>query len=113
MPKFTLLCDDRTVYVDGDPRVLDPGVELPEGVHAIQWRGARGWIEFKEDDDGNKPENEEFFDLSRFQAYVDAHAACVLRDDEKRKGEEVKRQAAEAARAKPAGEGVADGAQKA
>lgn len=87
MKRFTLIADDRTVYVDGDPRVLDADAVIPENIHAIQWYGTWGEIEFKPDDRGNKPENERFFDPARFQEWFDGHVAAVERDAKKRAAE--------------------------
>lgn len=56
--KITVIPVDGAVYKDG---VSFSGLDLscaPEDVHALQWFGAKGWIEFKMDEDFNKPENQ-------------------------------------------------------
>lgn len=57
--KLTIIPIDGAVYVDG---VSYAGIDLtscaiPENVHALQWNGVKGWIEFIEDENLNKPEN--------------------------------------------------------
>jgi len=78
--KMSVHCETHTVYVDGEPRVVCKKVKMPDGVHAIQWWGARGEVEFVEDNKGRRPENEEFFDLKPYQYLVDAHAKAKKRD---------------------------------
>lgn len=49
---------DGAVYVDG---YSYSGLDLsfcPANVHALQWKGTKGWVEFKDNDDGTKPQNE-------------------------------------------------------
>jgi LmbE family N-acetylglucosaminyl deacetylase len=56
--KLTIIPADACVYKD---HVSYSGLVLlgvPENVHALQWNGTRGWIEFIEDDNFNKPANE-------------------------------------------------------
>ncbi len=80
--RFSVICDDRTVMVDGDPRVVSQSVAMPSNVAAIQWFGKRGELEFKIDEYGRRPQNEEFFDLEPYQYLVDAHAAAKKRDED-------------------------------
>ena len=48
---------DGAVYVDG---ASYSGLQIlaPEGVHALQWKTTKGWIEFVDSDEGAKPQNE-------------------------------------------------------
>jgi hypothetical protein len=57
---LTIINEDNAVYVDG---MALAGLNLtttniPENVHALQWKVNLGWIEFKENDDFTKPVNE-------------------------------------------------------
>ena len=53
---------DGAVYIDG---VSYSGLPIvaPEGIHALQWKTTKGWIEFVDSDDGVKPQNESITDL--------------------------------------------------
>lgn len=56
---------DGAVYVDG---VSYSGLHIlaPEGVHALQWKSTKGWIEFVDSDEGVKPQNESITELSEW-----------------------------------------------
>lgn len=61
--KLTILLDDSAVYKDG---VAYAGLSLsgvPDNVHAIQWDGAAGWIEFKTESQFRRPPNENITEL--------------------------------------------------
>lgn len=70
--RFTIIPDDKTVYVDGQPKYVGD-MKWPENVHAIQWYGKYGEIEYKMDEDGYKKPNERFTDLSPYNFYIVAH----------------------------------------
>ena len=56
--KLTIIPSDNTVYVDN---WSFSGLDLsfiPANVHALQWKNDLGWIEFVENDDFTKPQNE-------------------------------------------------------
>jgi hypothetical protein len=58
--KLTIIRADGAVYKDG---VSYSGLDLtavPADVHALQFNSAtnKGWIEFSDNDDGTKPQNE-------------------------------------------------------
>ena len=56
---LTIIPSDSTVYRDHAMLVCDlAGVNLPASLHAFQWDGVRGEIEFVTDRDGQKPANE-------------------------------------------------------
>lgn len=56
--KLTIIPFDKTVYVDDlSFNNLDLSV-IPKNVHALQWKNNLGWIEFVENDDFTKPQNE-------------------------------------------------------
>ena len=57
---LTIINEDNAVYVDG---MALAGLNLtttniPENVHALQWKVNLGWVEFKDNVDGTKPANE-------------------------------------------------------
>ena len=58
--RLTIIPVDNAVYVDRDCRILDlSSCQIPDDIHALQWFGTSGWIEFSDNDgDGQKPENQ-------------------------------------------------------
>ena len=61
--KLTIIPVDKTVYVDNLAiHNLDISF-VPSNVHALQWKGSVGWIEFVENDDFTKPQNETINEL--------------------------------------------------
>lgn len=57
---LTIINEDNAVYVDG---MVLAGLNLtttniPENVHALQWKVNLGWIEFQDNSDFTKPANE-------------------------------------------------------
>lgn len=66
--KLTIIPDDSFVMVNGDNthRPLDlSSCNIPNQIHALQWFGTKGWIEFDDPVDPFSPKtpNEEIFDL--------------------------------------------------
>jgi len=56
--KVSIIVADKAVYIDGQ-FVSTPDLSgAPSDVHALQWDGTKGWIEFVTDADFNKPANE-------------------------------------------------------
>ena len=56
--KLTIILSDNTVYVDNQA-IHDIDLSfIPSNVHALQWKVDLGWIEFVENDDFTKPQNE-------------------------------------------------------
>jgi len=56
--KLTIIRSDGAVYKDS---ISYSGLDLsvvPTNVHALQWKNTAGWIEFVDNDDGTKPQNE-------------------------------------------------------
>ena len=56
--KLTIISSDGAVYVDGEVQsglVLN---QLPNNVHALQWNEDSGWIEFVNDANGIRQDNE-------------------------------------------------------
>ena len=75
--RMTILPAQRIVIIDGQargPLLLD----VAANIHAVQWYGAKGEIEFVDHDgDGpiSRPPNERFTDIGRFQSAIDAWSA--------------------------------------
>jgi len=87
--KLTIIPVDGAVYKDG---YSYSGLNLaaaPSNVHALQWKDTKGWIEFTDNDDGTKPQNEAITELPSWAN------ACVTKWDE---AETVRLAAVEAAR---------------
>ena len=62
--KLTIIVDDNTVYVNGTSYVLDLSqCSIPSNVWALQWKETAGWIEFEDNADGSKPQNETIIEL--------------------------------------------------
>lgn len=57
MPKITIVFDDSNVGVDNEFYSPVDVSAAPMGLHALQWNGSKGWIEYCMDDDFNKPTN--------------------------------------------------------
>ena len=56
---LTIILSDSAIYHDHAMLVCDlAGVNFPASLHAFQWDGVRGEIEFAPDSDGQKPANE-------------------------------------------------------
>ena len=94
--KLTIIPIDNAVYVDG---INYSGLNLsttniPSNVHALQWKNTVGWIEFLDNDDGTKPQNQSITELPEW-----ANACLVKWNEAKTLEEELARQTALAAAA--------------
>ena len=69
MPTLTIIKDDKWVSVDGYGCTLD-SVSLAANVHAIQWDGSAGWIEYN---DGTV--NETIDSISEYSTITNDHAS--------------------------------------
>lgn len=71
---------DKAICVDGVPALLTEWPFADSGIHAIQWHGTEGEIEYPFDPLGQEPRrvNEVITDASIVQPYVDAHTAFVI-----------------------------------
>jgi hypothetical protein len=74
--RLTIINDDGAVYIDGKSVIVDCSSVDP-AIHAVQWNVDRGLIEFRGDGINPKPENEEIFDISRFQTVIDLAADAI------------------------------------
>jgi hypothetical protein len=71
MAKITIIADDGVVGVDGVFRAVDLSA-LDPNIHAVQWDGAKGHVEFKDHSPATK-----LSDISQYQAFIDAWAAAA------------------------------------
>lgn len=58
--KLVIIPIDSAVYVDGSSysNIDLSSCNIPENIHALQWNGVKGWLEFLEDENFNKPDNQ-------------------------------------------------------
>lgn len=70
--RVTIISDDNTVVVDGKSQNINCSALAVQGVHAVQWDGTKGEIEYKSDADGHRAPNGVFDDLTPYQSFVDA-----------------------------------------
>jgi len=88
--KLVIIPIDGAVYVNNfSYSNLDLSF-CPSDVHALQWNVTKGWIEFKENEEGLKPENEKITQLPSW-----AFESKVKWDEAKSAEEEAARVAAE------------------
>lgn len=60
---LTIIPNDSTVYKDGKSFSDLILVDIPENVHALQWTGESGWIEFVNESEFRKQPNETITEL--------------------------------------------------
>lgn len=85
--RVTIIKDDSTVVVDGVPYVVDCS-DLPADLHALQWDGARGEIEYsvmlcEHCGTRSKKNNETISDAAPYQKYLDAWYAAKVEAEAK------------------------------
>jgi hypothetical protein len=67
--RLTIIPSDKTVYVDGVVKAYAPlpldltQCGIPSNVHALQWYETEGDIEFNNNPDGTKPQNQPITEL--------------------------------------------------
>lgn len=84
--KLTIIVDDSAVYVDGISYVVNTSeCNIPSNVWALQWKNTSGWVEFQENDDGTKPQNETITELPTWAN------ACIAKWNEAKVAEETAR----------------------
>lgn len=91
--KLTILPIDNAVYKDGISYLLDLTTDnIPNNVHALQFNDVvnAGWIEFVEDDFGNKQANQPITELPFWAITVSAKwdEAKIADDAAKKAAEE-------------------------
>jgi hypothetical protein len=69
--RVTIIADDGIILVEGQPEKVDLST-LNEEIHAVQWYGTVGEVEYKTDyvENTRKP-NERISDFSPYQKFVD------------------------------------------
>lgn len=87
--KLVIIPIDGAVYVDGySYSNLDLSI-APSNVHALQWNNNKGWIEFSDNDDGTKPQNQPITELPEWAN------TCKAKWDDAKSAEDAARLAAE------------------
>lgn len=66
MKKVTIIVNDSFVSIDGIGYHQVDLSSIPDGIHAVQWADGQGWIEFCEDADGKRPNNQDITSLENF-----------------------------------------------
>lgn len=78
--RMTVIPGDRTVALDGDHRTVTEVRSLHPDIHAIQWYGEEGEIEWKDPDAPpgliRLVRNERITSIASFQTVIDAHATA-------------------------------------
>lgn len=72
--RFTFIPADRIVIVDGVARHL-PDITAPDGIHAVQWYGEAGEVEFSTTAKGEKPPNERITSVADWRYALEAWKA--------------------------------------
>lgn len=69
--RVTIISDDGYVYIEGQAEIVDLS-SLDEDIHAVQWYGTRGEVEYKTDyiENTRKP-NEIITDIAPYQHLID------------------------------------------
>ena len=75
MATLTIIKDDKFVSVDGVGLILD-AVVLPANVHAIQWNGSVGWVEYNDGTD-----NEAISSIDAYSTITNDHATKKAAED--------------------------------
>ena len=86
---LTIIPIDGAVYVDGYSFSGLDLSEAPADVHALQWKDTKGWIEFKDTEDGEKPNNQ---NITELPAWANS---CKAKWDEAKAAEDVVKEAAQ------------------
>lgn len=76
MQRLTIVADDSLVIVDGVGLKVDL-TGLDPQIHAVQWKGTKGDVEWKEyDEDGNRHPNATITDVTPYQVFIDRWTAA-------------------------------------
>lgn len=86
MNRYTIIVEDKSVSVDG-VGYSDVSIDLPTTIHAVQWYGTYGEIEFSpifnpETTTITKASNEIFTNPDRFKSALDAWIVADLQAKE-------------------------------
>ncbi len=69
--RVSVIVDDNCIYVNHFSERVDLSA-MPDFIHAMQWYGTYGEIEFRQDEDGNRQPNKRLDDFDEFKKYVAA-----------------------------------------
>lgn len=61
--KLTIIVEDGAVYKDGVSYSNLNLFGIPADIHALQWEDTIGWVEFKNNNNGTKPQNQTITEL--------------------------------------------------
>jgi hypothetical protein len=78
--KLTIIRPDGIVIVDGVALKVDCSTVATD-IHAVQWNGQRGHIEYAVDDVGNKKLNDQIEDVAQFRPIIDSWNAAKAQAD--------------------------------
>lgn len=73
--RLTIIPEDSAVIIDGLRLLIDCS-SLDQTIHAVQWEGICGHIEYVVAGDGEKPTNTVIKNVAQFQPIIDAWAAA-------------------------------------
>ena len=68
--RMTVVYDDKVVVIDGVTKVL-PTLDNSNNYHALQWYGNYGELEYKNNNEGLKPQNTTINNLNDFQYIIE------------------------------------------
>ena len=84
MANLTIIFDDKHVGIDGEFYDSIDLSSAPSGLHALQWDGTSGWIEYSIDADGNKPTNQKITELPEWVSPIQASWVTAKQNAPKR-----------------------------
>ena len=84
MSTLTIIPDDKVIIVDGVAVEFTDNIDIDSDIHAVQWNGSSGHVEYKSKDNTTLSSNE-------YESYITLHS------DEKTKQEQAKNDAETAA----------------
>lgn len=74
MSRITIIPSDTYCSIDDVGYTGVNMASVPSDVHAIQWFGGSGWIEYSENEDGTKPANQPIDSMQPYQSVLDSWA---------------------------------------
>lgn len=77
MTTLTIIPIDKTIIVDGELLVFE--FDIDEDIHAMQWNGSTGHIEYK-----SGKENKIINDISDYQSYINLHGEEKVKQEQVR-----------------------------
>lgn len=78
--RLTIIPSDKLVIIDGKA-IMVRDAEYPAGVHAVQWYGDKGEVEFDDVPGEPKKLNEMIDTIAPYQALIDAYRAIEAADN--------------------------------